>query len=235
MTNRLPFTDIPIAADGGHRYYFRILEPGEWPPMMAGIYAFAKITTIGAGISLANPRIEIGYFGRSDTSLRERLDGHERFADGMAWGATHIAVLKVPGWSDHQRADLESQLIRRYNPPLNKQHAPSADIDFAAILGCQTGASQNTPVELAFNAALSKKPNLSDSGLANILADVLNPPQTELDVNALIGALDVIGTPQGNVDINALVEALASISSPVDKRRNEPIDWDWVLGDGFRS
>lgn len=122
MNAKLPFSNVKMSDEFGHSYSFRVLGPGEAAPFTAGLYAYAKIETIGIGIAMSNPRIEIGYVGKTDDGLRNRLAGHEVTDDAIAWGATHILVFEAQGWTAEVRAELEIRLIRFYDPPLNKQH-----------------------------------------------------------------------------------------------------------------
>lgn len=59
------------------------------------------------------------YIGIAD-SLRDRIPGHERWAEAEKLGATH--VMSHTQTSQKARKAEEKALIARWNPPLNSQH-----------------------------------------------------------------------------------------------------------------
>ena len=61
------------------------------------------------------------YIGKAE-DLRSRLVGHERLAEALRLGATHLLIHK-PGYGDKVHyLEAERRLIAHYNPTLNVQH-----------------------------------------------------------------------------------------------------------------
>jgi len=61
------------------------------------------------------------YIGKAE-NLRSRLIGHERMAEALRLGATHLLTHK-PGYGDKVHyLEAERRLIAHYNPVLNVQH-----------------------------------------------------------------------------------------------------------------
>lgn len=63
-------------------------------------------------------------------SFRSRMPCHERWAEAVGLGATHVLAMTVPAVT---RAMVERELISEYQPPLNVQHR-SVDL-LGALLG----------------------------------------------------------------------------------------------------
>lgn len=59
------------------------------------------------------------YIGQAE-SFRNRLPSHEQWGAARKLGATHVHAKSVSKQSD--RDNLEKQLIKVYQPPLNTQH-----------------------------------------------------------------------------------------------------------------
>lgn len=95
---------------------FQVLGPptGEKWNDVPGVYLFVRIDQ-------REQRYAPLYVGQT-TSLAARLPGHERWHEAERLGATqvHAKVIQAPG----DRARLEENLIRTFNPPLNRQHTP---------------------------------------------------------------------------------------------------------------
>ncbi|MBA3069591.1 MAG: GIY-YIG nuclease family protein [Hyphomonas sp.] len=103
----------------GERYKFKITLTRKGIPEGGGIYIFV--------------RRRFGFFlfplyvGKA-TELRSRLYGHERWWE--AWwkrGATERHVLPVRNGTD--RARIEEDLIRRYQPRMNDMLVPRGQLD----------------------------------------------------------------------------------------------------------
>ena len=91
---------------------FNIYDPAvDWNDC-PGVYIFTY-KDHASGIWIA---VYIGETG----SFRNRIPGHDRWADARRKGATHIHARVVEG--HQERIDLEHRLIGRFGPPLNFQH-----------------------------------------------------------------------------------------------------------------
>ncbi len=103
----------------GEGYRFKITLTRKAIPEGSGIYIFVRRRF---GFFL-----EPLYIGKA-TSLRSRLYGHERWWE--AWwrrGATERHILLVRTSSD--RARIEEDLIRRYQPRMNNILVPRHELD----------------------------------------------------------------------------------------------------------
>jgi hypothetical protein len=79
---------------------------------VAGLYIFAKRTTPpGYWRAL--------YIGQTD-DFSSRIPYHERWAEAVRLGATHVHALVVPLAAN--RDSWEQALIQRFDPPLNDHH-----------------------------------------------------------------------------------------------------------------
>lgn len=77
-----------------------------------GNYIYAKTNVAGQWQAL--------YIGQT-SSLSQRLGGHEKErAAKLRYGATHIQA-HLAGYDEQSRRAEETDLIRRYRPPLNEQ------------------------------------------------------------------------------------------------------------------
>ncbi|WP_324051243.1 GIY-YIG nuclease family protein [Aeromonas caviae] len=85
------------------------MPKSEWHDK-AGIYIFAKIE--------ANGRWRALYIGQA-SSFSNRLSNHERWAEAVKKGATHIHARVIT--EQKQRDIIEEQLIKINQPPLNIQ------------------------------------------------------------------------------------------------------------------
>lgn len=83
---------------------------GSWNDV-GGVYIFAGLAP--------NGRWNAYYIGITD-SFRARLPNHERWAEAVRLGATHVHALAVP--LEATRQAIERQLIAAHGPPLNTQH-----------------------------------------------------------------------------------------------------------------
>jgi hypothetical protein len=102
--------DLPGKSGKLYRYWLqtdvgRLLAVG-------GNYVFLK--------QLPNGNFVPVYFGQAE-DLNDRLPGHERWAEAVRLGATHVAAHTTPA-GEQARLDEERDLIERWNPPLNVQH-----------------------------------------------------------------------------------------------------------------
>lgn len=73
-----------------------------------GIYIFAGLDQLNRWVPL--------YIGQA-SSLSDRLSGHERWAEAVRRGATHIHAKVVN--VQRERDIIEQQLISTFQPPLN--------------------------------------------------------------------------------------------------------------------
>jgi hypothetical protein len=106
----------------GERYRFRITLTRKAIPESGGIYIFVR-RRFGFFLQPL-------YIGKA-TDLRSRLFGHERWWE--AWwkrGATERHILPVRTGTD--RARIEEDLIRRYQPRMNDMLVPRNDLDAPA-------------------------------------------------------------------------------------------------------
>jgi excinuclease UvrABC nuclease subunit len=96
--------------DSGRIYSFKILYGKKRiPDHQGGIYIFVKRRF------LIFPKIL--YIGKA-TNFRERLLGHEKWPRAFWMGATERHLHYID--TDVERSYVEEDLIRRYNPPINK-------------------------------------------------------------------------------------------------------------------
>lgn len=97
-------------------------------------YWFADRTNVNAAIKdeggnfvfvmrLANRNYMPLYFGHAD-SLRNELPNHERFADAIRAGATHVMSHTTPAGENARWFEL-GDLIRQWSPALNFQRRQS--------------------------------------------------------------------------------------------------------------
>lgn len=77
----------------------------------SGIYIFTGLDSDGLWIAL--------YIGQA-SSFADRIPDHERWAEAVRLGATHIHAAVVPLAANRDR--LEQALIASYQPPLNTHH-----------------------------------------------------------------------------------------------------------------
>ncbi len=105
--------------ESGEAYRFKVTLTRKGVPDGSGIYIFVRRRFVFFLFPL--------YIGKA-TSLRSRLFGHERWWE--AWwkrGATERHVLVVRDSSD--RARIEEDLIRKYQPRMNDILIPRGDQD----------------------------------------------------------------------------------------------------------
>lgn len=96
--------------DSGRIYNFKITWSHKGiPDKQGGIYIFVKRRF------LFFPKIL--YIGKA-TNFRERLLGHEKWPKAFWMGATERHLHYID--RDDERSYVEEDLIRRYNPPINK-------------------------------------------------------------------------------------------------------------------
>ncbi len=88
----LPGINGPFKAEGGNYTFVRPSGSGLWLPV---------------------------YFGETN-DFSTRLPDHERWADALRAGATHIMAHTTPA-GERVRLNEETDLIKRWNPPLNAQ------------------------------------------------------------------------------------------------------------------
>lgn len=95
-----------------HQYDFTIftMSGTEWNDV-AGIYIFSGVH----GLS----QWKAYYVGIAD-SFKNRLPNHERWAEAVRIGASHVHALVVQ--QEATRQAIEKELIRVYQPPLNTHH-----------------------------------------------------------------------------------------------------------------
>lgn len=89
---------------------FEVHSPSVSWHDVPGIYIFAGLNQASKWVPL--------YIGQA-SSLSDRLTGHERWAEAVRRGATHIHAMVVNYQRD--RDIIEQMLIRAFQPPLNVQ------------------------------------------------------------------------------------------------------------------
>jgi excinuclease UvrABC nuclease subunit len=100
-----------------NRYTFSVhLHSAGWNPT-AGIYIFCGVTPQNQWRPL--------YIGQAN-DFRSRFGNHETWPGALALGATHIHAMVVP--LQAHRDQIEQELIRAYDPPLNVHHRPALGI-----------------------------------------------------------------------------------------------------------
>lgn len=92
-------------------YEFIGYEPQRAWEAMPGIYIFAKQSSPKEWEAL--------YIGSAE-SLADRLSDHSKWPEAERLGTTHIHARIV--WDKNDRQNLEQELIRCCQPPLNIQH-----------------------------------------------------------------------------------------------------------------
>jgi|SRR6185295_12889330 len=95
-----------------YRYWFVAVATATGIKADAGNYAFVK--------QLANGNFVPLYFGQA-VLLNARLPNHERWAEAVRLGATHMMGHTTPG-GESVRCAEEQELIGYWDPPLNTQH-----------------------------------------------------------------------------------------------------------------
>jgi hypothetical protein len=109
----MSFTVDWIGASGTTYRYWNLEDiTAAGVQAVAGNYAFVK--------QLANGNYTPLYFGVAD-DLRARLPSHERMAEAVRLGATHVMAHSTPSGEQARLAE-ERDLIQYWNPPLNVQH-----------------------------------------------------------------------------------------------------------------
>lgn len=107
------YIDWPGTTGMTYRYWF--LDNPRTPSAIknvAGNYAFVRRHPNGNFTPL--------YFGIAD-SLQNRIPNHERWADAIRAGATHVMSHTTPAGASARDAE-ERDLIQRWSPPLNTHH-----------------------------------------------------------------------------------------------------------------
>lgn len=97
----------------GKEYTFKVLhltDKKELPqlPATSGVYVLAKES---------GGKIEPLYIGQA-VDFAKRVGSHEKVADAVAHGANVICIAEAP---ESAIADIENELVSKYNPPL-QQH-----------------------------------------------------------------------------------------------------------------
>ncbi len=82
---------------------------GAWRDV-AGVYIFTGLNRDGLWTPI--------YVGET-VSFSDRMPGHERWAEAVRYGATHVHAVVVA--HEAIRRDLERRLIAGWQPPLNTQ------------------------------------------------------------------------------------------------------------------
>lgn len=110
--------DVFLAGISGRRYAFKYYEPNTIWHDLPGIYAMVRRQIP----NLLRPNhFEPVYIGRT-VSFADRLPSHENWTRARALGATGYLAMVMHG-PEQGRAAVEIDLIRAFNPPINKQHA----------------------------------------------------------------------------------------------------------------
>ena len=121
-----------------------IYDFDAWWKDVGGVYIFS-------GFDYQNGWWVPLYVGET-SSFRSRIPNHERRAEAMNLGATHVLAMVAPRG---MRMVIERELIAQYQPPLNVQHRSSW-------------------AELAQAAALNRRFSPQNQGWS--LADLFQPP-----------------------------------------------------------
>ncbi len=94
-------------------YAFGVYQKNTSWSARAGVYIFCGLNERG----LWRPY----YIGQADSFI-VRLPNHERWAEAVRLGATHVhAMVVLPAAT---RDAVEKELIRAYSPTLNTHHVP---------------------------------------------------------------------------------------------------------------
>ena len=104
----------PWFGETGRKYKFNVTLTDRGIPNGGGIYIFVRRRFVFF--------LEPLYIGKA-TNLKSRIIGHERWAE--AWwnrGVTERHILKVP--NARERARIEEDLIRHYQPVMNEMLVP---------------------------------------------------------------------------------------------------------------
>ena len=102
-----------------YRYFFLRSPTAEGIKALAGNYAFV--------MQLPDGRYRPLYFGEAE-NLQERIPGHERWAEALRAGATHV-MAHATQVGERARCDEERDLIQQWNPALNVQHRTTGDTE----------------------------------------------------------------------------------------------------------
>ena len=94
----------------GYQFTVYTMDGTTWNDV-GGVYIFAGLTQGG--------RWNAYYIGICE-SFSDRCPNHERWAEAVRLGATHVHALVVPLEADRQ--SIERELIRAWAPPLNIQN-----------------------------------------------------------------------------------------------------------------
>jgi excinuclease UvrABC nuclease subunit len=92
-------------------YEFTVYTPDTTWNDVGGVYIFTYLNT--------NNRWPAVYIGKAD-SFKNRLPNHDRWEEAQEEGATHIHARVVSQAAT--RAQIEEELIVKYQPPLNTHH-----------------------------------------------------------------------------------------------------------------
>jgi len=82
---------------------------GSWTDV-GGVYMMTGLNSLNQWVPL--------YAGKAD-NFRKRMSGHEKWNPAVQLGATHVHAMVVE--LEFLRNWIEHELIRVYDPPLNKQ------------------------------------------------------------------------------------------------------------------
>ncbi|MBB4063353.1 GIY-YIG nuclease family protein [Gellertiella hungarica] len=92
----------------GIQYRFEVLQAGNEPTELPGIYILSKATREGC---------EAIYIGQA-IDMKRRLRNHEKLRPALQLGVNEIHLMLAPA-DDEVRKSIESDLISRWQPPLN--------------------------------------------------------------------------------------------------------------------
>ncbi|WP_324134171.1 hypothetical protein [Bosea sp. (in: a-proteobacteria)] len=126
------------AGDGLACMFARFLIDDE-PELTHSVYGFISSHSLG----LLGQAYKVHYFGRA-LWVDERLGDHERLAEAKRQGATELWI-HTPRWGDVHYWDIESKLIEKYRPPMNKQR-PQPRFGGLGGLGGFGGLGGHSPV-----------------------------------------------------------------------------------------
>ncbi|MBA2125069.1 hypothetical protein DLM45_02360 [Hyphomicrobium methylovorum] len=106
----MSYIDWPAKSGASYRYWF--VDMSKPFNRVAANYVFAK--------QLPNGNFSPLYFGETG-DLSSRMPTHEVWSQAIRLGATHALAHSTQGGEQARRAE-ESDLIARWNPPLNTHY-----------------------------------------------------------------------------------------------------------------
>ncbi len=106
-------SNITFRTSTGASYVFAPYSPNINWPSVGGVYMFSRPTAGRPGVW------DVFYIGQTD-NFQRRFSNHERWAEAVRSGVTHILAAAVN--TQAARDQLERELIFTVKPPMNDQH-----------------------------------------------------------------------------------------------------------------